>query len=106
MNDTINVDRYYCINSAQMNEIMVHFMYFTASSHFHTHSFIYSPDPSEVQLLITSTCFTWRPVTSTYKCAVLTARGQANGLINTLFFFSLIYTGIYATLADKVEEGA
>ena len=81
MNDKIIFDRYYCINSAETKEKrcrnernMVH--YILQPHH------IFIRVPGELQFLITSTCFAWRPVMSISKSHVLTAHARVNCNIN------------------------
>ena len=89
MNDKIVFDRYYCINSAEMNEIrrrnkrnMVHYILQHHHIFIHVKAFVFMLVPGRLQLLITSTCFAWRPVTSISKSHVLTARARVNCNIN------------------------
>ena len=42
--------------------------------------------PGEIQLLVVSMCFVWRPATSINKCDVLIAHVHANCLIHTQLF--------------------
>ena len=89
MNDKIIFDRYYCINSAQTKEIMVHYIFQHRHIFMHIKAFILMLVPVRLQLLIFSTCFAWHPVMSINKCGVLTACVLANCHINTLLFHPL-----------------
>ena len=89
MNDKIIFDCYYCINSAEMNEIrcrnernMVHYILQPHHIFIHVKAFVFMLVPGGLQLLITSMCFAWRPVTSISKSHVLTAYARVNCNIN------------------------
>ena len=73
--DIIIFDRYYCINSVQMKEIMVHYILQPR----HIFLCIFMLLPGRVQLTIISMCFVWR------KCGVLTGHAHANCHIHTFF---------------------
>ena len=60
LNDKIIFDRYYCINSAQTKEIMVHFILQPYHIFIQVKVFILMLVPGRLQLLIISTCFAWR----------------------------------------------
>ena len=83
MNDKIIHDRYYCINSAQMKEIMVHYILQPHHIFICVKAFIFRLVPGRLQFLIISTCFMWCPVTSISKSHVLTACARVNCSINT-----------------------
>ena len=89
MNDKIIFDRYYCINSAETKEIgcrnernMVHFILHPHHIFIRVKAFVFMLVPGRLQILITSTCFAWHPVTSISKSHVLTARARVNCNIN------------------------
>ena len=74
MNDKIIFDRFYCINSAETKDIgaetekiMVHFILQPHHIFIRVKAFVFMLVPGGLQFLITSTCFAWRPVTSTSK---------------------------------------
>ena len=71
MNDKIIFDRYYCLNSAQTKEIMVHYILQPQHNFTRVKSFMV---PGGLQFPIISTCFAWHPLTSISKNRVLTAR--------------------------------
>ena len=73
MNDKIIFDRYYCINSAKTKEITVHYILHPHHIFIRVKVFILMLVPGELHLLIISTCFVWRPVTSINKSHVITA---------------------------------
>ena len=87
MNDKIIFDRYYCINSAKTNEKMVHYILQPHHVFIRVKVFIIMLVPGGLQLLIISTCFAWRPVTSINKSHVLTARAHENRYINIWLSF-------------------
>ena len=79
MNDKIIFDRYYCINSAETQEIMVH--YILQPHHIFIcvlKAFTFMLILGGLQFLIISTCFAWHPGTSTSKSHVLTACARMN----------------------------
>ena len=89
INDKIIFDRYYCIKSAETKEIrcrnernMVHYMLQPHHIFIRVKASVFMFVPGGLQFLITSTCFTWRPVTSIRKSHVLTARARVNCNIN------------------------
>ena len=82
MNDKIIFDRYYCINFAQTEEIMVHYILQPHHIFIRVKAFVFMHVPGGLQFLIFSTCFAWRPVTSVSKSHVLTARVRVNCNIN------------------------
>ena len=86
MNDKIIFDRYYCINSAQTKEIIVHYILQPHHIFICVKDFILILVPG-LQLLIISMCFAWHPVTSINKSHVLTARAHENCFINTQLSF-------------------
>ena len=79
MNDIIIFDRYYCINSAQTKEIMVHCI---LQPH-HIKTFFFMPVADGLKFLSISMCFAWRPVMNISKSHVLTACAPVNRNINT-----------------------
>ena len=81
MNDKIIFDCYYCINAAQRKEIMVH--YILQPHHIFIKAFMFMLLSEELQFLIISMCFAWRPVTNISKIHVLTAHTHKNCYINT-----------------------
>ena len=89
INDKIILDRYYCINSAETEEIRcrnerntVHYILQPHHIFIHVKAFVFMLVPGGLQFLITSTCFAWRPVMSISKSHVLTARTCVNCSIN------------------------
>ena len=86
LNDKIIFDRYYCINSAQTKEIMVHHILQPYHIFIQVKVFILMLVPGRLQLLIISTCFAWRQVTSINKSHVLTCAHE-NCYINTWLSF-------------------
>ena len=84
MNDKIIFDRYYCINSTETKEIMVHYILQPHHILIRVKAFVFILFPGGLQFLITtcSTCFAWRPVTSISKSHILTARARVNCNIN------------------------
>ena len=82
MNDKIIFDRYYCINSAETKEIMVHYILQPHHIPIRVKAFVFMLIPAGLQILIISTCFAWRPVTSISKSHLLTARTRVNCNIN------------------------
>ena len=87
MNDKIIFDRDYCINSAKTKEITVHYILQPHHVFIRVKGFILMLVPGELQLLIISTCFAWRPLTSINKSHVLTARAHENRYINKWLSF-------------------
>ena len=83
MNDKIIFDRYYCINSAETKEIMVHYI---LQPH-HILIRVFMLIPGGLQFLIISTCFAWRLVMSISKSHVLTACASMNCNINAWLSF-------------------
>ena len=83
MNDKINFNRYYCINSAQTKEIMVHYILNPHHIFIHVKAFIFMLARSGLQILIISMCSAWHSVMSISKSHVLTACARLNGSINT-----------------------
>ena len=83
MNDKIIFDRYYCINSAQTKEIMVHYVLQPHHMFISVKAFIFMLVLDGLQFLIISTCFSWRRVTSISKSHALTAHAHMNCNINT-----------------------
>ena len=63
MNDKIIFDHCYCINSAKMKEMMVHYILQPRHIFIHLKAFILMLVPVGVQFLIISMCFVWR-----YNC--------------------------------------
>ena len=57
MNDKIIFDRYYCINSAQTKEIMVHYISQPHRIFICAKAFIFMLVPGRLQFLIISMCF-------------------------------------------------
>ena len=105
LNDIIIFDYYYSINSAKRKEIMVHFFIQPRHIFIRIKAFILI---GGLQILIISTSFAWRLVSSMIKCCVLTACGHMNCQINKwLFFFVNIWllissnTVIYAIVTVK-----
>ena len=70
MNDKTIFDRYYCINSAQTKDIMVHYILKPHHIFVRVKPFFFMLVPGRLQLLIISTCFAWCPVTSIGKSHV------------------------------------
>ena len=64
MNDKIMFDRYYCINSAERKEMMVHNILKPHHIFIPVKAFVFMLFPGGLQILIISMCFAWRPVTS------------------------------------------
>ena len=87
MNDKIIFDRYYCINSAKTKEIMVHYVLQPHHVFIRVKVFILMHVLGGLQLLIISTCFAWRPVTSINNSHVLTACAHENRYINIWLSF-------------------
>ena len=87
MNNKIIFYRYYCINSTQTKEMMVHYILQPNHIFIRVKVFILMLVPGGLQVLIISTCFAWRPVTSINKSNVLTARAHENCYINTWLSF-------------------
>ena len=83
MNDKIIFDCYYCIDSAQTKEIMVHYILQPHHIFIRVKAFIFMLVPGVLQFLIISTCFAWRPVISVSKSSLLTACACINCNINT-----------------------
>ena len=74
MNEKIIFDRTYCINSAETKEIrcrnernMVHHILQPHNIFIRIKALVFMLVPGGLQVLITSTCFAWRPVTSISK---------------------------------------
>ena len=82
MNDKIIFDRYYCINSAETKEIMVHYILQPYHIFIRVKAFVFMLVPGGFQFLIISMRFAWRPVTSISKSHVLTACASVNCNIN------------------------
>ena len=84
MNDKIIFDRYYCINSAETEKIMMHYIFQPRQIFIRVKklSFLCSFVPGGRKFLIISTCFARRPVTSISKSHVLTERARVNCNIN------------------------
>ena len=82
MNDKIIFDRYYCINSAEMKEIMAHYILQHHHIFIRVKAFVVMLVLGGLQFLIISLCFAWHPVTSISKIHVLTARARVNCNIN------------------------
>ena len=74
LNDKIIFDRYYCINSAETKEIIVHSILQPHHIFIRVEAFVFMLVPGGLQFLIISTCFVWCPVKSISKSQVLTAR--------------------------------
>ena len=87
-NYKIIFDRYFWHNfcTNERNNGALH-VYFTASSHFRVKAVIHMLVPGGAHLLIVSTRFTWRPVTSINKCGVSTARAHAKCHIYTWLIY-------------------
>ena len=91
MNDKIIFDRYYCINSAQTKEIMVHYILQPHHIFICVKVFILMLVPGRLQSLITSMCFVWRR-----RIAVL-----INGfLFIKIWLLILCDTGIYVIIMN------
>ena len=88
MNDKLIFDHYYCINSSQTKEIMLH--YILQPLHIFIRAKVFMLVAGGLHLPVISMCFAWGLVTSINKSHVLTARMHQNCFINTTFF-SLIY---------------
>ena len=82
MNDKIIFDRYYCINSVEMKEIMVHYILQPHHIFICVKAFVFMLVPGGLQFLIISPCFAWCSVTSINKSHVLTAHAPVNCNIN------------------------
>ena len=67
-------------------------------------AFILMLVPGRLQILIISTCFAWRPVSSIIKYCVLTAHVHKNRHINIWLLISCD-TGIYAIIIDIENTG-
>ena len=106
MNDKIIFYLYYCINSAK-NERSNDALYFTASSHFHTHKSIHSYARSgRSSVSHYYECFEWCLVTSINKSHVLTACAHKNCDINAQLFINIwllisCEMGIFAIMVIK-----
>ena len=87
MNDKIIFDRYNCMNSAETEEMMVHYILQPHHIFIRVKPFVFMLVPGGLQFLIISTCFAWRPVTSISKSHVLTARACVNCNINAWLSF-------------------
>ena len=85
MNDKIIFDGYYCINSAETKEIMVHYILQPHHIFICVKAFVFMLVPGGLQFLIIiiiSMCFAWRPVKSISKSHALTACACVNCNIN------------------------
>ena len=82
MNDKIIFDGYYCINSAETKEIMVHYILQPHYIFIRVKAFVFMLVPCRLQFLIISMCFVWRTVMSISKSHVLTAHERVNCNIN------------------------
>ena len=82
MNDKIIFDRYYCINSAQTKEKMVHYVLQPHHIFIRIKAFIFMLIPGGRRLLIISISFAWRPVMRISKSHLLTACAHVNCNIN------------------------
>ena len=82
MNGKIIFDRYYCINSAQTKEIMVHYILQPHHIFIRIKAFVFMLVPGGLQFLINNTCFAWHPVMCISKSHVLTACVHMNCNIN------------------------
>ena len=80
MNDKIIFDRYYCINSTETKEIIVHYILQPHHSFIRLKTFLFMLVLGGLQFLIItgSMCFAWHPVTSISKRNVLTACSRMN----------------------------
>ena len=101
MNGKIVFDRYYCINSAEMKEIMVHYIIQPHHIFIRIKAFDFMLVPGGLQFLIINTCFAWHPVTSI-------SRSQIAILMHGFLFINkrlLIScdTGIYAIIKVKTH---
>ena len=86
MNDKIIFDGYYCINSAQTKEMVVHYILQPRHIFIRVKAFILMLVSGRVQLLHINMCFVWYPVTSISKSQVLIARAHENCYINAWLF--------------------
>ena len=82
LNDKIIFDHYYCINSAETKEIMVHYILQPHHIFIRVKAFVFMLVSGELQFLIIGTCFAWHPITSISKSHVLTAHAHVNCNIN------------------------
>ena len=82
MNDKIISDRYYCINSTETKNIMVHYTLQPHHIFIRVKAFVFMLILGRLQFLIISTCFVWGPVTSINESNVLTACARMNCNIN------------------------
>ena len=82
MNDKIIFDRYYCINSAETKEIMLHSTLQPYHIFIRVKAFVFRLIPGGLHFLIISTWFAWHPITSISKSHVLTACARVNCNIN------------------------
>ena len=80
-------DRYYCINSSQTKEVMVHCILQPHHIFIRAKAFILMLVPGGLQLLINSTYSAWHPVASINKSHTLTARAHETCYINTCISF-------------------
>ena len=71
MNDKIIFYRFYCINSAEMKEIMIHYILQPHHIFIRVKAFVFMLVLGGLQFLIISTYFAWRPVTSISKSHVI-----------------------------------
>ena len=83
MNGKVIFDRYYCMNSTKTKEIMVRYILQPHHIFIGVKVFTLMLVPGGLQLLIISTCFAWRTVTSIYKKHALTARAHENRNVYT-----------------------
>ena len=81
INDNIIFDRYYCINSAETKEIMVHYILQPYHILNTRKSFRFYAHSRRTTILIYSKCLAWRLVSSISK-TVLTVRARVNCNIN------------------------
>ena len=89
--DKIIFGHYYCINSAQTKEMMLHYILQPSNIFTGVKAFNLMLVVGGVRFLIINTCFAWPPVTSINKSSVLIACGHENRHINTCLFSSEIY---------------
>ena len=81
MNDKTIFDCYYCINSAENREIMVHYILQPHHIFIRVKAFVIMLVPVGLQFLIISTR-AWCPVSSISKSRELTARARVNCNVN------------------------
>ena len=102
MNDKIIFDRYYCINSAQTKEIMVHCILQPHHIFIPVKVFTLMLVTDGLQLLIISTSFAWHPVMSKNKSHVLTISILIPGfLFITIWLLISCDMGIYAIIYEN-----